>query len=499
MAENKNFPTRRNTRTSSMSITNGEITKLQPQAIDLEEAVLGAVMIDKEAVITVLEVLNYQFFYLDEHKEIFKAVTQLFSASKPVDIMTVADQLRKNGQLEFVGGPKYITQLVDRIGSSANVEYHARIIAEKFIKRELISISSKIIEKSFDDTVDTFELLNEAESSLFGISESNIKRGFESIETVIGKALRQIEQSGNDKEGLSGVPSDYTDLDEMTSGWQRGNLIILAARPAMGKTSFALSLIRNAAVKYNKPVAIFSLEMSNIELVNRLIMSEANISGEALKKGSLTDQEKMELPSRIAALEQAPIFIDDTAGLTIYEFRAKARKLKMQHHIQMIIIDYLQLMTAGTESKGPGNREQEISTISRSLKAIAKELEIPIIALSQLSRAVEGRAGEKKPQLSDLRESGAIEQDADMVMFIYRPEYYGVEMDEAGNSNKGVAEIIIAKHRSGSVGSVKLRFVAEQTRFENLTNDYFMPTGMGDNMVFDNVIIGSRMNDEPPF
>lgn len=499
MAENKNIQTRRNTRSNITSINNSEITKLQPQAIDLENAVLGAVMIDKEAVITVMEILNQDFFYLDEHKEIFKAINQLFNASQPVDIMTVTERLRKNGQLEFVGGPKYIASLTDRVGSSANVEYHARIIAEKFIKRELISISSKIIEKSFDDTVDTFELLNEAEVNLFGISETNIKRGFEGIDTIIGKALREIEQAGNEKEGLSGVPSDYNDLDEMTSGWQKGNLIILAARPAMGKTSFALSLIRNAAVKYNKPVAIFSLEMSNIELVNRLIMSEANISGETLKKGSLSEEEKRELPGRIAALESAPIFIDDTAGLTIYEFRAKARKLKVQHHVQMIIIDYLQLMTAGTDSKGPGNREQEISTISRTLKAIAKELNIPIIALSQLSRAVESRSGEKKPQLSDLRESGAIEQDADMVMFIYRPEYYGVDFDETGNSNKGVAEIIIAKHRSGSIGSVKLRFVPEQTRFENLTTDYYMPKAEGGSVMFDNMIIGSKMNDEPPF
>lgn len=499
MNEKNNIQSRRNVRSGFQGIENSQVSRMQPQAIDLEEAVLGAVMIDKEAVITVLEIVKPDFFYLDQHKEILQAISQLFANSQPVDIMTVTEQLRKNGQLDFVGGPVYITRLASRVGSSANVEYHARIIAEKYIKRELISISSKIIENSFDDTIDTFELLNDAESKLFGVSEKNIKRGYEGIDAVIKKAFQQIDQLANNKDGLSGVPSDYEDLDEMTAGWQKGNLIILAARPGMGKTSFALSLIRNAAVKYNKPVAIFSLEMSNIELVNRLIMSEANISGEALKKGNLSEQEIASLPGKLSALEQAPIYIDDTAGLTIYEFRAKARKLKMQHQIQMIIIDYLQLMTAGIDSKGPGNREQEISTISRTLKAIAKELDIPIIALSQLSRSVETRAGDKRPQLSDLRESGAIEQDADMVMFIFRPEYYGIDSDENGNSTQGLAEIIIAKHRSGSTGTAKLRFIPAQTRFENYHTDYSMPNGALDHMIFDHKTFTSKMNDEPPF
>ncbi|MGQ3012772.1 MAG: replicative DNA helicase [Flavobacteriales bacterium] len=496
--EDKNKPqTRRATRTQKDISAWPQNSKVPPQATDLEEAVLGAVLIDKEAVVTVLEILKEDFFYREEHRLIFKAISQLFAASQPVDIMTVTDRLRKNGELELVGGAFYIAQLTARVGSSANVEFHARIIAEKYIKRELITISSKIIEKSFDDTVDTFELLDEAEGSLFSVAENNIKRGVESVDTVIQKALKQLEEASNQEEGLTGVPSGYYVLDQMTAGWQKGNLIILAARPAMGKTSFALSLVRNAAVDFNKPVAIFSLEMSNLELVNRLIMSEADLDGEKLKKGKLTEQERLELPAKIARLEQAPVYIDDTAGLSIYEFRAKARKLKMQHQIQMIIIDYLQLMTAGTESKGPGNREQEISSISRSLKGIAKELGIPIIALSQLSRAVETRGGSKKPQLSDLRESGAIEQDADMVMFIYRPEYYELDVDENGNSLLGIAEIIIAKHRSGSVGSVNLRFVKEKTRFENLETSYVMQNNFDGGVQFDTITVSSKFNDEP--
>ncbi len=318
--EDKNKPqTRRATRTQKDISAWPQNSKVPPQATDLEEAVLGAVLIDKEAVVTVLEILKEDFFYREEHRLIFKAISQLFAASQPVDIMTVTDRLRKNGELELVGGAFYIAQLTARVGSSANVEFHARIIAEKYIKRELITISSKIIEKSFDDTVDTFELLDEAEGSLFSVAENNIKRGVESVDTVIQKALKQLEEASNQEEGLTGVPSGYYVLDQMTAGWQKGNLIILAARPAMGKTSFALSLVRNAAVDFNKPVAIFSLEMSNLELVNRLIMSEADLDGEKLKKGKLTEQERLELPAKIARLEQAPVYIDDTAGLSIYE------------------------------------------------------------------------------------------------------------------------------------------------------------------------------------
>lgn len=447
-----------------------EAGKLPPQAIDLEEAVLGSLMLDTNALTETLEVLREESFYMPEHVYIFSAIKNLFKESQPVDILTVVNELKRNGNLEVAGGAAYISRLTSRIANTSNVEFHARILVQKEIQRNLIAISSGIIKDAYDDQIDAFRQLDGAQQRLFEISEQKIKRNFLKISDLISKAKKQIETAANlnEKNEQPGVPTGFNELDKMTSGWQKSDLIILAARPAMGKTAFVLSLARNAAVQYNRPVAFFSLEMSSIQLVMRLISSETELAGEKLRKGNLANHEWHQLDAQIRQLSEAPLFIDDTPALSILELKAKARRLKTNHNISMVIIDYLQLMTAEVSGKN-GNREQEISTISRSLKVLAKELDIPVIALSQLSRDVEKRSSnDKVPQLSDLRESGAIEQDADMVMFIYRPEYYKIYQDENGNNLEGVAEIHIAKHRNGSIGKVSLKFNKEFSKFENL-------------------------------
>ena len=444
--------------------------KMQPQAVDIEETVLGALMLEKDALTTVIDILKPQSFYDDRHAKIYEAIIQLFNKSEPVDIMTVTAQLRKNGTLEMAGGAYHIANLTTRVNSAANIEYHARIITEQAIKRDLIRISAKIQEDAFEDTEDVFELLDRTEQALFEISESNIKKNYAGMQQLMHEAIMEIEARKEHKDGLTGVPSGFTELDRVTAGWQPSDLVIIAARPAMGKTAFVVSAMRNAAVEFGEAVAIFSLEMSSIQLVNRLISAEAELESEKIKKGNLADHEWEQLVHKTARLTEAPIFIDDTPGLSILELRAKCRRLKAQHDIKMIIIDYLQLMS-GDSSKsggGPGNREQEIASISRALKGIAKELNVPVIALSQLSRAVETRGGDKRPQLSDLRESGSIEQDADMVMFLYRPEYYDITEDEDGLPTAGTGEVIIAKHRNGSLENVKLKFIGRFTKFADL-------------------------------
>ena len=443
-----------------------EMGKLPPQAIELEQAVLGALMLEKDALTAVIDILQPKSFYRDDHQRIFNAIQSLFQRSEPVDILTVTNELKKTGELDLVGGPYYITQLTNRVASAANVEFHARIISEKYILRELIRTSTETIKQAYEDSTDVFELMDKAEQNLFSIVEGNIRKNYDKMSTLISQALKQIENAKNQQTGVTGVPSGFTELDRLTSGWQPSDLLILAARPGMGKTAFVLSIARNAAVDFNKGVAVFSLEMSSLQLVQRLIAAESELSGEKLRKGNLEEYEYHQLNAKIGKLAEAPIFIDDTPGLSIFELRAKARRLKEQHNIQMIIIDYLQLMTAGGDNKG--NREQEISTISRSLKSLAKELSVPVIALSQLSRAVETRGGDKRPQLSDLRESGAIEQDADMVMFIYRPEYYGITEDAEGNFVGGQAQVIVAKHRHGSLKDVPLKFIAHLAKFADL-------------------------------
>ncbi|EOZ98483.1 Replicative DNA helicase [Indibacter alkaliphilus LW1] len=445
------------------------VGKLPPQAIDLEEAVLGALMLEKDALTAVVDILKPESFYKEAHKAIYGAILDLFSESQPIDLLTVTNQLRKKGELELAGGAYFITELTSKVSSAANIEFHARIITEQSMKREMIKIASEIQKDAYEDTTDVFELLDKMEQSLFEISEKNIRKNYSNMRDIMKEAILELEAKKGQKDGLTGVPSGFTALDRVTSGWQKSDLVIIAARPAMGKTAFVLSVLRNAAVDHNRPVAIFSLEMSSVQLVNRLISSEAELDSEKIKKGNLADYEWEQLVHKTGKLSKAPLFVDDTPALSILELRAKCRKLKAQHDIQMVVIDYLQLMSGDSKSGGQGgNREQEIASISRALKKIAKELSIPVIALSQLSRAVETRGGDKRPQLSDLRESGAIEQDADMVMFLYRPEYYGITEDEDNNSTLGVGEVIIAKHRNGSLENVKLRFIGKYTKFTDL-------------------------------
>lgn len=481
------------------SFTMNDGGKLPPQALDLEEAVLGALMLEKNPVNDVIDVLKPDSFYKDAHQKIYAAIVELFGASEPIDILTVTNRLRTKGELEAVGGPHYISMLTNRVASTAHAETHARIIAQKYIMRELIRISSEIIQKAYDETTDVFDLLDRAESELYGVAEGNIRKNYDSMSQIMKQAIEQIEEAQNRSDGISGIQTGFTELDRITSGWQRSDMIVLAARPGMGKTAFVLSMARNCAVQFNHPVAVFSLEMSSLQLVNRLIASETEISAEKLRKGNLEPHEYQQLHARIGALSNAPLFIDDTPALSIFELRAKARRLKQQHNIDMIVIDYLQLMTAG--GKG-GNREQEISTISRSIKEIAKELDVPIIALSQLSRSVETRGGDKKPMLSDLRESGAIEQDADIVTFIYRPEYYGLTEDEEGNPTNGTGEIIIAKHRNGSLATIRLKFIGHLAKFANLEvsnfggGDPFAALGPNDEFDPGTKIVGSSMNDD---
>ena len=453
-------------------LSNYVFGKVQPQALPLEEAVLGAIMLDKDALPVILDILNAESFYSDAHQLIFRAMLRLFEKTQPVDLLTVTEELKKGGDLDKAGGPYYLVELTNRVASAANIEYHARIITQKHIQRELIRVSTKVIKDAFEDTTDVFNLLDEAEQGLFSITQQNLSRSYESMGTLTSRALKQLEELSQKKSGLTGVPTGFTDLDRLTSGWQPSDLIIVAARPGMGKTSFTLALARNAAVDFDKPIAVFSLEMSNVQLVQRLISMEAEISGSKLRNGQLEDYEWQQLQSAIEKMSEVPIYIDDTPGINIFELRAKCRRMKMQHDIQMVIIDYLQLMSGGPDS-GKGNREQEISMISRSLKGLAKELNVPVIALSQLSRAVETRGGDKRPMLSDLRESGAIEQDADIVSFIYRPEYYSILEDEEGQSLKGIGEIIVAKHRNGALDTVRLKFTDQYAKFSNLDDPDF--------------------------
>ncbi len=472
--------------TRKLKSVNGKIDgKLPPQAIELEEAVLGALMLDNEALSDTIDILKPEYFYRMEHQKIFDAIIVLFNESKPVDILTVIEQLKKMGALENIGGAFYITGLTNSVSSSANTEYHARIIVEKFIQRSLIQISSNIIKDSFDETIDVFDLLSKAEQNLFSVTEGSLRKSYDKMSVLITNAIQSIEELKNKKDGLSGVPSGFSKLDRVTSGWQKSDLIIIAGRPGMGKTALALTMARNIAINHKSPIGIFSLEMSSDQLVNRLISSESEIPSGKLRKGNLEEYEFVQLHEKIRDLAEAPIYIDDTPGLSVFELRAKARRLVKNHGVHIIIVDYLQLMTAGGNKSG--NREQEISTISRSLKGIAKELKIPVIALSQVNRGVESRTStSKRPILADLRESGAIEQDADIVTFIYRPEYYKIYEWENSDDSRGQAEIIIAKHRNGSLENIRLKFISNLAKFSDL--DYF-----------DGVNVDGSLGDEPSF
>lgn len=445
-----------------------QIGKLQPQATELEEIVLGALMLEKDAYTEVCDLLIPESFYDPRNQKIYAAISTLGANQRPIDMQTVIQQLRADGTLDEVGGAMAITDLTANVTSAAHIEYHARIIAQKYLARRLITFSNNIQGQAFDESNDIDDLLQQAEGELFEISQTQLKREVVQVDSVISQAMQQIQVAANRENGLSGLPSGYDKLDKLTSGWQNSDLIIIAARPAMGKTAFVLSMAKNMAVDYNIPVAIFSLEMSNVQLVNRMISNVCEITGDTIRSGRLSDDEWDRLNSRVKYLFGSPIFIDETPGLPITELRTKARRLVREHGVKIIIIDYLQLMNA-TGMKF-GSREQEVSTISRNLKALAKELSIPIIALSQLNRSTETR-DDKRPVLSDLRESGAIEQDADFVAFIHRPEYYTRSSEDGqGNDIRGLAEFIVAKHRSGQVDTIKLRFTSKYVRFENWEN-----------------------------
>nr|WP_321378577.1 replicative DNA helicase [uncultured Bacteroides sp.] len=483
---------KRNTRSTKSKVQPiADYGRLQPQAREFEEAVLGALMLEKDAYPQVSEILRPESFYDRHHQMIYAAITDLAVRQEPIDILTVTEQLKKRGELEDVGGPFYITKLSSQVASSAHIEYHARIIAQKYLARELISFTSEIQSKSFDETLDVDDLMQEAEGRLFEISQRNLKKDYTQINPIISEAYELLQKAAARTDGLSGLESGFRGLDKMTSGWQNSDLVIIAARPAMGKTAFVLSMARNIAVNFKNPVAVFSLEMSNVQLVNRLIVNVCEIPGEKIKSGQLAPYEWQQLDYKLKDLIDAPLFVDDTPSLSVFELRTKARRLVREHGVKILIIDYLQLMNASGMSFG--SRQEEVSTISRSLKGLAKELNIPIIALSQLNRGVENREGidGKRPQLADLRESGAIEQDADMVCFIHRPEYYKIYTDEKGNDLRGMAEIIIAKHRNGATGDVLLRFKGEFAKFQNPDDDTIIP------LPGEIGVLGSKMNKQP--
>ena len=447
---------------------------LQPQAPELEAAVLGSIMVEHDAFAEVCDIItSEETFYEPRNQKVYAAIMRLYTNDHPIDMLSVTEELRRHGELEQVGGPYYIAKLCDTVSGSFNVEYYAAIIQQKYIFRQIISYSSRLQTQAFDETTELKQLIEDAEAGLFSITQFSRKKDYTQIDPVVQEAYKMVHDAASRPDGLNGIASGFTALDKETGGWQKSDLIIIAARPAMGKTAFALSMAKNISIDQEIPMAFFSLEMSNIQLINRMVCNLCSIPADKLRNGQLEPYEWGQLDSNIKKMKGKPLFLDDTSGLSIYDLRSKARRLVKEHNVQIIMIDYLQLMTAAQSR--PGNRQEEVSTISRSLKGLAKELNIPIIALSQLNRNLEqrgedksnGNGASKRPQLSDLRESGAIEQDADIVCMIHRPEYYKIYKDEKGNDIRGLAEIIIAKHRNGAVGTKYLRFVGVYTRFEN--------------------------------
>ncbi len=470
--------------------------RIPPQATDVEQSVLGAMLLEREAIPRAIEVLTADSFYGSKHKKIYAAMEGLFDRGNPVDLITLTEELRRRGELDDIGGAYYLTELTTQVASAANVEYHARIIAEKYLLREMIEKMTMLVGEAYDPGSDAFELLDKTEAEIFSISDTQLRRPASSITDVIKSTLQQLEAIHGREGGVTGVPSGFSRLDDMTSGFQRSDLIIIAARPSMGKTAFALTAARNAALHPQHPagVVIFSLEMGAEQLAQRLLTSEARIDAQAARTGRMKDRDWQALARAAGRLSAAPIFIDDTPGLSVLELRAKCRRLKSEHDIGMVIVDYLQLMH-GSATSHNANREQEIAHISRSLKSLAKEINVPVIALSQLNRGVETRGGDKRPHLADLRESGSIEQDADLVCFIYRAERYGITVDEHGNSTEGLAEVIIGKQRNGPIGTVQLAFVDQYARFENLTTYYAPPDSGGG----DGFSMPSPGDDDAPF
>lgn len=439
-----------------------------PNNIEVEQLVLGALILERDAFPLVGEILTPDCFYDTKHRYIFEAIRQLAVDEKPIDAQTVIEQLKLDDKLVASNGMVYIAELSALVNSTAHLEYHARLLFDKKLQRDLISFGNEVISNSFDPTIQVTDTMQDAEQRLFEITQGRDGNEVEAVGDLIPDVVKKMNDMAAGEVDSHGVSSGFEDIDEITFGWHPTDLVIIAARPAMGKTAFVLSMARNMAVDHQTPVAIFSLEMSKSQLINRLIVNHTEIPNDDIKRGSLSQQQLIALEQKIGSLEQASLFIDDTAGLSVFDLRSKARRLVRQFGVKVIIIDYLQLMTA-SGLKSNANREQEVSTISRSLKQLAKELDITVIALSQLNRSVENRPKDgKRPQLSDLRESGAIEQDADMVCFIHRPEYYGIMEDEDGRSTKDIGEFIIAKHRNGRVDTVRLRFVSSIIKFSGL-------------------------------
>lgn len=496
-----------NVRRKNSDISSLVYGKIPPQAKDLEEAVLGAIMLERGAFDTAVEVLRPECFYVESHQRIFRSMKELSDKSMPIDLLTVAEELKTNGDLEMVGGPYYLTRLTNMVASTANMEAHARIVLQKFIQRELIRISGEIIKEAFEDSTDVFDLMDTAERKLYEITDTHLRKNYTNIGDVLKQTLERIETLRESKEDISGVPSGYPNLDGITRGWQPTDLVILAARPSVGKTAFALNLALRASRDPIKPTptAIFSLEMSAGQIVQRMLSMESEVLLERISSGKMEDYEMKQLMVKgIEPLSERKVFLDDTPALNMFELRAKCRRLKHKNGLGLVIIDYLQLMTGGNDRNS--NREQEISKISRDLKALAKELELPIIALSQLSREVERRRDTNKmPMLSDLRESGAIEQDADMVLFLYRPEYHDQDVNEMGESIKGLTQIKIAKHRNGKLATLNFRAQLDIQRFEEIDNQdqdggYGGYNGGGGDAPTDGgphlyIQKGSRMND----
>lgn len=454
--------------TTIIKVGANEAGKLPPQAQELEDSVIGALMIEKEAYGTVADLLRPEVFYKDQNRMVFEAIRELASKDQPIDVMTVGEKMKTQGTLEKAGGLVYLADLSRRVASAAHLRYHAQIIAQKATARDLIAMAAQIEEKAYDETQDIDDLMQEAEAGIFEITQRSQKRDVTQIDPVIEEAFKRMAKAAENTGSISGIPSGFNALDKITSGWQTPDLVIIAARPAMGKTAFVLSMAKHMAIDREIPTAIFSLEMSNVQLVNRLIMNVCEIEGEKIKTGKMSKADSQKLNTKINIMKGKPLYMDDTPSLSIFELRSKARKLVHDHGVRIIIIDYLQLMNA--QGSSFGSREQEVSIISRGLKGLAKELDIPIIALSQLNRGVEARTGieGKTPQLSDLRESGAIEQDADMVCFIHRPEYYHIYTDEKSAKDlRGLAQIIVAKHRNGATDSIWLRFRGKYAKFQN--------------------------------
>jgi len=452
------------------SISSNMYARVQPQAVEMEQAVLGALMIDVNAFDLISNILTPESFYDPRNQQVFSVILKLFNSKegrKPIDVLTVTDQLAKQGKLEEVGGPGYVAELSSGVATSANIEYHARVLAQKALARKLIKFANMVENRAFDETTDIDDLMQDAEENLFRLSKENIKNDYKQIDPILKDAIHEVSAAAGNSDGITGIATGYEELDRLTSGWQNSDLIIIAGRPAMGKTALALCISRYIAIDQEIPLAFFSLEMSSTQLVKRIVSNVSEVEAAKLRNGQLAPYDWERIDNGISRILGKPFYLDDTPGLSIYDLRSKARRLVKDHHVKAIIIDYLQLMSASTTRYS--TRQDEVALVSRSLKGLAKELNIPVIVLSQLNRGVENREGleGKRPQLSDLRESGAIEQDADMVMFVHRPEYYHIYQDDKGRDLHGMAQLIIAKQRNGATGDVLLEFRAELTRFSS--------------------------------